>query len=192
MAGLVTKGSGVNTDDHNHGTGGGHGLCNLTGMDIVHHAFHFLHGPTDVLRASTASRRWRELACADAVWRTKAVREGMVEKAGAFEVALPGRATAAVGGSGGGDSVGGDCDTSSTSSSSGSTEKQKDELAGVGLSFYAQIYVLKVPSVHFVLTICRLVLTLLCRSDHHHRSPSLSLSSAGIQDEGREPPRLPT
>ena len=139
----------------------GHGLGSLTGMDIVHHAFHFLHGPADVLRASTVSRRWRELACADVVWRAKAVREGMVEKAGVFEVALPGAAAAAAGGVGVG---GGDRDTSSSSSSSCSTnsttKKKEDELAGVGLSFYAQIYVLKVPSAQLVLTIVRLVLTL--------------------------------
>ena len=87
-AGLETKrrrGSGGG----NGGSGGGHGLGSLTGIGAVQHAFHFLDGPADVLRASTASRRWRKLACDDAVWRSKAVREGMVEKAGVFEVALP-------------------------------------------------------------------------------------------------------
>ena len=39
--------------------------------------------------AATACRRWHELATADSVWRVKARREGMVEKAGVFEVALP-------------------------------------------------------------------------------------------------------
>ena len=53
-------------------------------MGAVQHAFHFLDGPADVLRASTASRRWRELACAGVVWRPKAVREGVLEKAGVF------------------------------------------------------------------------------------------------------------
>ena len=35
----------------------GHGLGSLTGMGAVQHAFHFLDGPADILRASTASRR---------------------------------------------------------------------------------------------------------------------------------------
>ena len=138
MTGLETKrrrAEGGNDDDN--GPGGGHGLGSLTGIGAVQHAFHFLDGPADVLRASTASRRWRELACGDVVWRPKAVREGMVEKAGVFEVALP----AAVGSGGGG---GG----SSSSGSAESTAAKKDELAGVGLSFYSQIYVLKVPTNH--------------------------------------------
>ena len=124
-------------------------------MDIVHHAFHFLHGPADVLLASTASRRWRELACADAVWRVKAVREGMVEKAGVFEVSLKGVGLTAAEG------LTKDCNISSSSSSATTTErKEEDELAGVGLSFYAQIYVLKVLSAQLVATIVQLVLTL--------------------------------
>ena len=61
------SGAGASDGDDNNGADGG--LGSLTRMDIVHHAFHFLHGPADVLRASTASRRWRELACDDAVWR---------------------------------------------------------------------------------------------------------------------------
>ena len=135
MAGLETKRR-RSGGSHDGGTGGGHGLGSLTGIGAVQHAFHFLDGPADVLRASTASRRWRELACGDVVWRPKAVREGMVEKAGVFEVALPAAAAAAGGGEGGG---------GASSSSSRSAATPKDELAGVGLSFYAQIYVLKVP-----------------------------------------------
>ena len=127
MAGLETKkprsGGGNGGGGCNGGTGGGHGLGSLTGIGAVQHAFHFLDGPADVLRASTASRRWRELACADAVWRPKAVREGMVEKAGVFEVVLPGAAAAAATGDEGG----------------GGGAAKKDELAGVGLSFYSQI-----------------------------------------------------
>ena len=137
MAGLETKrrrNGNINTNAGD--TGGGHGLGSLTGIGAVQHAFHFLDGPADVLRASTASRRWRELACGDAVWRPKAVREGMVEKAGVFEVALP---AAAAAGSG---------DGSDGSSSSAAPSAEKDELAGVGLSFYSQIYVLKVPTNH--------------------------------------------
>ena len=139
MAGLETK------RRRNDGGGGSHGPGSLTGIGAVQHAFHFLDGPADVLRASTACRRWRELACADVVWRPKAVREGMVEKAGVFEVALPPpvaaatAATVAVGGGGGG---------GGSSSSSAASSTMKDELAGVGLSFYSQIYVLKVPTVH--------------------------------------------
>ena len=137
MAGLETKRRrGDSGGDIGGGTGGGHGLDSLTGMGAVQHAFHFLDGPADVLRASTASRRWRELACGDVVWRPKAVREGMVEKAGVFEVALPAAAAAGSGGGGSG---------SSSSGSAGATAAKKDELAGVGLSFYSQIYVLKVP-----------------------------------------------
>ena len=122
-------------------------------MGAVQHAFHFLDGPADVLRASTASRRWRELACGDVVWRPKAVREGMVEKAGVFEVALP--AAAAAGGGGG------------SNSSSAESGAKKDELAGVGLAFYSQIYVLKVP-------IARLA-RLGNRSDQHDLSLLLPL-----------------
>ena len=141
MARIETKRPRTTSDDD--ATGGGHGLGSLTGMGAVQHAFHFLDGPADVLRASTASRRWRELACGDVVWRPKAVREGMVEKAGVFEVALPAAAATAAGDEGGG---GGGSSSSSSSSSSGGAKK--DELAGVGLSFYSQIYVLKVPIAH--------------------------------------------
>ena len=96
MAALQTKRrrGGTGNGGDSGGTGGGHGLGSLTGIGAVQHAFHFLHGPADVLRASTASRRWRELATGDAVWRSKAVREGMLEKAGVFEVALPAAAAA--------------------------------------------------------------------------------------------------
>ena len=118
----------------------GLGLGSLTGMGAVQHAFHFLDGPADVLRASTASRRWRELACGDVVWRPKAVREGMVEKAGVFEVALPAAAAAAAAAAAGGGEDG--------AGSSAASGAKKDELAGVGLSFYSQIYVLKVPTNH--------------------------------------------
>ena len=131
MAGLETKRRRSGGDNGGTGgTGGGHGLGSLTGIGAVQHAFHFLDGPADVLRASTASRRWRELACADTVWRPKAVREGMVEKAGVFEVALPAAAAAAAVERGGGAS------SSSSSSSTATSDPKKDELAGVGLSFY--------------------------------------------------------
>ena len=96
----------------------------LIGMAVVELAFHFLDGPVDVLRAATACRRWHELATADSVWRVKVRREGMVEKAGVFEVALPAVA--------------------SSSSSAAAEEEEDEELAGVGLAFYAQVFVLKV------------------------------------------------
>ena len=94
----------------------------LTGINAVQDAFHFLHGPADVLAASTACRRWRAMACADAVWRAKLEREGMEEKAGVFEVALPTVADGAA----------------------AAEEEEDKELAGVGLAFYAQVFVLKV------------------------------------------------
>ena len=94
----------------------------LIGMAVVELAFHFLDGPADVLCAATACRRWHELATADSVWRVKAKREGMVEKAGVFEVALPVVADGAA----------------------AADEEEDKELAGVGLAFYAQVFVLKV------------------------------------------------
>ena len=98
------------------------GPPSLIGMAVVELAFHFLDGPVDVLRAATASRRWHELATADSVWRVKARREGMVEKAGVFEVALPAAADGAA----------------------AADEEEDKELAGVGLVFYSQVFVLKV------------------------------------------------
>ena len=65
------------------------GHVGLTGLAAVQGVFHFLDPPADVLRAATACRRWRELACADSVWRARFEREGLVDKARAFEVALP-------------------------------------------------------------------------------------------------------
>ena len=100
----------------------------LLGIAAVQRVFHFLDGPAEVLRAASASHRWYELATADSVWRAKAVREGIVEKAGVFEVPLP-AAAASGGGAGGGGS---------------SSAAPRDMLAGVGLAFYAQIYVLQV------------------------------------------------
>ena len=87
----------------------------LTGIAVVWRAFLFLDGPAEVLRASTANHRWHELATADSVWRVKARREGILEKAGVFEVALPSVAA-----------------------------EEEDEAAGVGLAFYAAVFVLKV------------------------------------------------
>ena len=68
------------------GGGGGAGLCGITTVEKV---FHFLEGPAQVLRASTVCRRWHELACADSVWRVKVEREGISDKAKAFEVEAP-------------------------------------------------------------------------------------------------------
>ena len=108
------------------------GHVGLTGLAAVQDAFHFLPTPADVLAAATASRRWRELACADSVWRARFEREGLLEKAGVFEVALP----AVEGGEGGGGS--------SSSSSSAAAAAERDELAGVGLAFYARVFALEV------------------------------------------------
>ena len=72
------------TEPPNHGIGGG-----LYGITAAQKAFLFLDGPADVLRASTACRRWRELAGAGSVWRVKAEREGILDKAAAFEVEVP-------------------------------------------------------------------------------------------------------
>ena len=117
--------NGIGISDGGEGGGGG-----LYGLTTVQKAFHFLPDPADVLRAATACRRWRELACADSVWRARFEREGLVEKARLFEVALP----AVEGGGGGG----------SSSSSSAADAAEHDELAGVGLAFYAQVFALKV------------------------------------------------
>ena len=97
--------------------GGGDRGGSLTVLAAVQGVFHFLLAPADVLRAATACRRWRELACADSVWRARFEREGLLEKAGVFEVALP-----AVEGGGGGVS----------SSSSAAAASERDELAGIG------------------------------------------------------------
>ena len=70
-------------------SGGGDGGGGLHGITAAQKAFHFLEGPADVLRASTACRRWCELACAGSVWRVKAEREGILDKAAAFEVEVP-------------------------------------------------------------------------------------------------------
>ena len=56
------------------------------------------------------------------MWRVGAKREGMGEKAGVFEVALPVVADGAA----------------------AAEEEEDKELAGVGLAFYAKVFVLKV------------------------------------------------
>ena len=121
-----------------HGAGGSGGSNNggdnggaLTGLAAVQGVFHFLPTPADVLGAATACRRWRELACADSVWRARFEREGLVEKAGVFEVALP----VAEGGEGG---------EGGSSSNSAAAASERDELAGVGLAFYARVFALEV------------------------------------------------
>ena len=68
------------------GGGGGPSLCGIAAMEKV---FHFLEGPMHVLRASTACRRWHELACAGSVWRVKVEREGILDKAAAFKLEVP-------------------------------------------------------------------------------------------------------
>ena len=84
--------------------------------------FDFLPTPADVLRAATTCRQWRELACVGSVWRARFEREGLLEKAHVFEVALP-PLPAAEGGEGSG-----------SSSATSAASSERDELAGVGLA----------------------------------------------------------
>ena len=58
-------------------------------MSALEKVFHFLDGPAHVLRASTVCRRWHELACCSSVWRVKVEREGILDKAKAFEIDAP-------------------------------------------------------------------------------------------------------
>ena len=82
----------------------------------------------------------------------------MVEKAGVFEVALP--------------SVAG--------ISSGGAAEEEDEAAGVGLAFYAAVFVLKVWLAQY----CERT----SRSHHRRLSPTAVVRcSAGVQDEEPEP-----
>ena len=106
---------------HGHGGGGADG--GLYGITAAQKAFHFLDGPADVLHAATACRRWRELAGAGSVWQVKAEREGILDKAAAFEVELP--AAAEVDGGGGGAS-------------------EHEEGTGAWLAFYARVVALEV------------------------------------------------
>ena len=101
---------------------------NLTGIGAVQHAFHFLDGPADVLRASTASRRWRELACGDAVWRAKAEREGIHEKAAAFGVSVP---------------------TGDQGEDEDEDEDEDETRTRTRMAFFAEVFALKVPCLPF-------------------------------------------
>ena len=128
--GSATPESATGNTDNNRGPGPGPGT--LAGMAVVQKAFHFLDGPADVLSAATACHRWRELACADSVWRAKFRREKMLEKARLFEVALPpvpGR-----GGQGGPAAAA----AAAASAAAAAAALVKDEAAGVGLAFYAR------------------------------------------------------
>ena len=116
----------------------GSGGDSLTGIEeTIQGALHFLDGPADVLSAAAACRRWRELACADSVWRAKFRREKLLEKARLFEVALP----AVPGGQGQGGAA------ASAAAVAAAATSVKDEAAGVGLAFYARIFALKVAQV---------------------------------------------
>ena len=105
--------------------------------EVLLHAFLFLDGPADVVRASAANHRWGELARDDSTWRVKARREGILKKARMFEVPLPSAAgddaSAASSSSGGGGGGGGAAE-----------DKEDEALLGVGVAFYAQVFVLKV------------------------------------------------
>ena len=62
----------------------------LIGLAAVQAVFHFLLNLAGVLRAATACRRWRELTCADSVWRGRFEREGLRRRRRArSRVALP-------------------------------------------------------------------------------------------------------
>ena len=132
----------------------------LVSIAAVQHAFKYLEGPEQVLRASTASRRWRVLGTGDGLWAEKFEREGMRHKAVRFEVALPA------------------ADTGSSSSSSGDSTANDDSTAGnlsiadvharrmrslkkpyplifadvkedrLNLALYAQVFVMKVEPKH--------------------------------------------
>ena len=101
----------------------------------------------------------------------------MVEKAGVFEVALPAAAGGEDGGGGGGSGDGGG--SSGGASSSAAAEEEEEELAGVGLAFYAQVFVLKVGFAW------RGLRGRAFASPHHRlSSPRTTACSAGLQDEG--------
>jgi len=55
-------------------------------MGALRLTFLFLDGPADVLRASVACHRWRALASDESLWRVKLEREGISDKARAFEL----------------------------------------------------------------------------------------------------------
>jgi hypothetical protein len=99
-------------------------------MAAVELVYHFAPTTADVRRAATPCHRWRALACADSVWRAKFRREKLLEKARLFEVALP--AVPVPGGQGQGGAA------------AAAAVAVKDEAAGVGLAFYAQVFALKV------------------------------------------------
>ena len=135
-----------------HGSGSGGGACGARGdgggdgggglyelpHDPVRMVFDFLDGPADILRVATLSRSavaevgsvWRELVCTDSMWRDRFEREGLAVRARLFEVALPAVQRGGGGGVGGGSS----------------TVTKEDELAGVGLAFYKQVFALKVEN----------------------------------------------
>ena len=127
----------------------------LIGITIIQYAFHFLEGPAIVLHASTANRRWRELATGEAVWRVKFEREGMREKAGLFEVPVPG-----AGGGG----------------SSSSSAEEEAEVGRVNLAVYARVFALKVSGR------AGRVSSLRCR---HRSRARHRRRAAGVQDDGR-------
>ena len=155
------------------GGGGGGSLIGIAGAQGALNAFDFLPTPADVLSAATACRRWRELARADSVWRARFEREGLVDKARAFEVALPAVSDGGAAGGGGG---GG-----SSSRSSSAAAEQEDELIGVGLAFYVQVFALKVMGGAQVLRTAQGASTVSI-------SPPLASDAtarrAGVQDEG--------
>ena len=126
----TTTGTSVGGPGNGAPRGPGPGGATLTGMAAVELVFHFAPTTADVLRAATACRRWRALACADSVWRAKFRREKLLEKARLFEVALPAVPSAQGG----------------AAAAAAAAAVVKDEAAGVGLAFYARIFALKVQA----------------------------------------------
>ena len=153
------------------------GHVGLTGLAAVQGVFHFLPTPDDVLRAATACRRWRELACADSVWRARFEREGLVDKARAFEVALPLVPVVQGSGAEGGGSGG-----------SSSAAAKRDKLAGVGLAFYAQVFALEVRlylgyTWYYAACAAERASRAPTYPSHHRSCPPPR--RPGVQDEGR-------
>jgi len=64
-------------------------MATLTGTTALHNVFPFLDGPAEVLSASAVCRCWYKLATNNVLWKIKFEREGMAEKARAFEIVKP-------------------------------------------------------------------------------------------------------
>jgi len=156
--------------------GGGGGGGGLYGITAAQKAFHFLGGPADVVHAATACRRWRELACVDSVWQAKAEREGILDKAAAFEVEVPAALDGGVGG--------------------GVAAPGHEEGSGAAwLAFYARVFALEVSRGHArAASAAHASCIYSPRHTSLTRTHPLNIATrrcvwTGVQDEGRELPR---